>query len=107
EQARGEGHRVDGRSDIFSMGVVLYELLVGHRPFQGETESLLSTQIATLDPKPPRQIADAVPRELERICLRALAKRASDRYATARDFADDLRHFLVTAPPAAATAAAP
>jgi eukaryotic-like serine/threonine-protein kinase len=93
EQARGEGHRVDGRSDIFSLGIVFYELLTGRRPFRGETGSVLADQIVNEEPKPPRQIAD-VPRELERICLRALSKRAADRYPTARDLADDLRHFL-------------
>jgi serine/threonine protein kinase len=94
EQARGEGHRVDGRSDIFSLGVVFYELLTGRRPFRGESASELLERIATDEARPPRQIDDAIPRELERICLKALAKRASERYTTARDFADDLRHFL-------------
>jgi hypothetical protein len=94
EQARGEGHRVDGRSDIFSLGVVFYELLTGSRPFHGETVLELLEQIADLDARPPRQINDSIPRELERICLKALAKRATERYTTARDMADDVRHFL-------------
>jgi serine/threonine protein kinase len=94
EQARSEGHRVDGRSDVFSLGVLFYELLTGRRPFQGATRRELLEQITTVEPRPPRQIQDAIPKELERICLKALAKRASDRYTTALDLAEDLRHFL-------------
>jgi serine/threonine protein kinase/formylglycine-generating enzyme required for sulfatase activity len=94
EQARAEGHRVDGRSDVFSLGVVFYELLVGRRPFRGETTEELLEQITSGEPRPPRQIDDAVPKELERVCLKSLAKRASERYTTARDMAEDLRHFL-------------
>jgi serine/threonine protein kinase/formylglycine-generating enzyme required for sulfatase activity len=97
EQARGEGHRVDGRSDIFSLGVVFYELLTGRRPFRGETRDELREQITSVEARPPRQLDDRIPKELERICLKALSKRATERYTTAKDLADDLRHFLTGA----------
>jgi serine/threonine protein kinase len=97
EQARGEGHRVDGRSDIFSLGVVFYELLTGKKPFRGDSLLDILESIKTTEPRPPRQIDDTIPKELERICLKALAKRAHDRYTTARDMAEDLRVFLQAA----------
>ena len=85
EQARGEGHRVDGRSDIFSLGVVFYELLTGKRPFKGESTAEVLVQVTTFEPRPPRQLDDKIPKELERICLkRSLSKRASERYSTAK-----------------------
>ena len=107
EQARGEGHRVDGRSDIFSLGVVFYELLSGRKPFRGDSRAEVMDQIATVEPRPLRQIDDTIPRELERICQKALAKRASERYSTGRDFAEDLRHFLETDASLGPSAAAP
>jgi serine/threonine protein kinase/tetratricopeptide (TPR) repeat protein len=94
EQARGEGHRVDGRSDIFSLGAVFYELLVGRRAFRGDTFPEVSEQIIRYEPKPPRQYDESIPKELERICHKALAKRATDRYSTGFDLAQDLRLFL-------------
>ncbi len=98
EQARGEGHRVDGRSDIFSLGVVFYQMLVGRCPFRGDTVADLLEQITTCEPRPPRQYDERIPKELERICFKAITKRAADRYSTARDMADDLRQFLAGAP---------
>jgi serine/threonine protein kinase len=94
EQARGEGHRVDGRSDIFSLVVVFYELLAGRQPFRGDSQAKLMEQVVTHEPRPLRQMDERIPKELERINFKALSKRASDRYMTAKDLADDLRHFL-------------
>jgi serine/threonine protein kinase len=94
EQARGEGHLVDGRADIFSLGVVLYELITETTPFQGEDTTDVIRHILSLEAKPPRQIDDSIPIELERICLKAISKRVVDRYSTALDFAHDLHHLL-------------
>jgi serine/threonine protein kinase len=94
EQARSEGHLVNGRSDIFSLGVILYEMLTKRRPFRSENRDQLLEQIQTAHPKPPRQVDDSIPKELERICLKAMANQPADRYTTARDMADDLERFL-------------
>ncbi|TWU28886.1 Serine/threonine-protein kinase PknB [Novipirellula artificiosorum] len=94
EQARGEGHRVDGRSDIFSLGVVFYELLAGRQPFRGDTQAELLEQVTSYEAKPLRQYDEKLPKELERICHKAMAKRASERYSSAHDLAEDLRLFL-------------
>lgn len=96
EQARGEGHRLDGRSDLFSLGVVFYEMLTGQRPFYGITENELFHAVVSVDPIHPRQHRDDVPAALAHICLKALSKRASDRYLTTSELADDLRSWVDT-----------
>jgi RNA polymerase sigma factor (sigma-70 family) len=94
EQARGKGHLVDGRADIFSLGVVFYELLTATRPFSGANCSEILERIRTLDARPPRQLDDSIPKELERICLKALSRQVTERYPTATDLAADLQRWL-------------
>lgn len=98
EQVRRESHWLDGRTDVWAMGVMLYELLTGRRPFLGKNDVEVADEIEHREPKPPRQIDDRIPVELERICLRALAKPLAQRYATAADLAADLRRWLRPAP---------
>ncbi len=96
EQVQGETHRLDGRTDVWALGVILYNILAGRNPFSGSMHELLDA-IRYREPKPPRQIKDTIPKELERICLKCLSKRMTDRYATALDLADDVRLWMAEA----------
>ncbi len=97
EQARGEQSKVDRRSDVYSLGVVLYQMISGELPFHGTARMLLD-QVIHDDPRPPRKLNDRVPRDLETICLKAMHKTPASRYQTAAELSEDLRRFLENKP---------
>ncbi|HYH63110.1 MAG TPA: serine/threonine-protein kinase, partial [Urbifossiella sp.] len=96
EQAAGAA--VDHRTDVYSLGATLYELLTLHPAFPGDEPHDVLRRIASEEPPAPRALAPAVPRDLETVVLKAMAKEPAERYATAREFADDLTRALEDRP---------
>jgi len=103
EQVHGEARQLDGRTDVWSLGVILYEMLTRRQPFSGASDSQVFDQILNRQAGPPRQIDAAIPKELEQVCLKAMSKEPTDRYSTALDLAAELR-LAVSSPEAAASA---
>jgi serine/threonine protein kinase len=99
EQADGRSHWATSQSDIYSLGVVMYELLCGRRPFNSESSIDLLEQVKYRAVPPPRTIHDDIPKPLEQICLQAMAKEPADRFTTAADMAAELRDALAGPPP--------
>lgn len=98
EQALGKRALVDHRTDIYSLGITLYELLTLQPALDGEDHQELMHQIAIEEPRLPRTLNRSIPVELETIVLKAINKVAAERYATAQELADDLRRFLEDKP---------
>ena len=98
EQARGHHHLVDRTSDVWQLGALLYELLCGRPPYDGENLFEILRQAAEDDPMPPSHWSAAVPRDLEVICLKAMARAKASRYGSAGEIADELGRWLASEP---------
>jgi tetratricopeptide (TPR) repeat protein/tRNA A-37 threonylcarbamoyl transferase component Bud32 len=94
EQIAAGRVKLDHRTDVYSLGAVMYELLTLQRPFVGESREEVLSAIMAKDPRSPRKLNGKIPQDLETICLKALEKDPDRRYATAAEFAEDLRQYL-------------
>jgi photosystem II stability/assembly factor-like uncharacterized protein/tRNA A-37 threonylcarbamoyl transferase component Bud32 len=104
EQARGDVKAIGPATDVYALGVILYELLTGRRPFRAATLYDALQEVVSQAPAPPSQLNGAVPKELETICLKCLEKEPARRYASAAELADSLRRFLLGRAPDAPVA---
>ena len=101
EQAEGRIDQLDCRTDVYALGAILYELLAGVAPYRGQTDVDTLRQLLVNEPVAPRKLRPDVPRDLEAIALKCLARNPAARYATAHELAVDLRRFLDGQPTAA------
>jgi serine/threonine-protein kinase len=101
EQLSGEGS--DGRSDLFSLGVILYAMVVGHSPFQGDSSTTVCFKVANREPVPASALDLSLPRELDAVISRAMAKNPKERYQRGSELADDLRQLQALCQPGSTT----